>query len=321
LAIAFETLQGAHRMKLKAGARVMAVLGLAALLGGCGRERQAPVQTGKRTIVTTYTILGAAVRDLVGDAFTVTSAIPNGLDVHEWEPSAKDIEALNKADLIVENGVGLEGGMGKALDQARKAGVKCFTASEHITIRRVAAGEGLPSGDPDQAVGAEDPHLWTDPLAVKAVVDALALELKRQFGVDLSARAADLDARLTALNAEIQAKVDALPPQRRKLVTGHESLGYFAQRYGFKLVGAVIPSLTTEAESSASSLGALKQLIRQNGVSVVFTELGTPPRTVEALAKETRVRAVSLSTHNLPADGSYFTFERSLADTIVSALK
>jgi zinc/manganese transport system substrate-binding protein len=261
------------------------------------------------------------VKDLVGDAFTVTSAIPNGLDVHEWEPSAKDIEALTRADLIVENGLGLEGGMGKALDQARRSGVKFFTASEHIAVRHVGAGEGIPSGDPDQAVGAEDPHLWTDPLAVKAVVDALALDLKRQFGVDLSARAADLDTRLTALDAEIRAKVDALPASRRKLVTGHESLGYFAQRYGFKLVGAVIPSMTTDAESSAASLDALKKLIKQNQVSVVFTELGTPPRTVEALARESKVRAVSLTTHNLPAGGDYFTFERNLAGTILDALK
>jgi len=306
-------------MNWKTSAGVLALIGLAVVLMGC--QRRPPAQAGKRTIVTTYSILGAAVKDLVGDTFTVTSAIPNGLDVHEWEPSAKDIEALTRADLIVENGLGLEGGMGKALDQARKAGVKFFTASEHITVRHVGAGEGIPSDDPDQAAGAEDPHLWTDPLAVKAVVDALALDLKRQFGVDLSARAADLDTRLTALDAEIRAKVDALPASRRKLVTGHESLGYFAQRYGFKLVGAVIPSMTTDAESSAASLDALKKLIKQNQVSVVFTELGTPPRTVEALARESKVRAVSLTTHNLPANGDYFSFEQELSGTILDSLK
>jgi zinc/manganese transport system substrate-binding protein len=301
---------------------LVTAIGLAALLMGCGSDRAASLpRNDKKTIITTYSILGAAVKDLVGDSFNVSSAIPNGLDVHEWEPSAKDIEALTKADLIVENGIGLEGGMGKALDQARKGGVKFFTASEHIAIRKVGAGEGIPSGDPDQAVGAQDPHLWTDPMAVKAVVDALAIQLKQQFGVDLGARAADLDARLTALNAEIQAKVNALPAGKRRLVTGHESLGYFAQRYGFKLVGAVIPSMTTEAEGSAANLEALKQLIAQNHVSVVFTELGTPPRIVEALARETKVKAVSLTTHNLPADATYFGFERGLAGTILDALQ
>jgi zinc/manganese transport system substrate-binding protein len=308
-------------MKLKVSITLATFIGLVALLG-CDRNQPAPpAPAAKKTIIATYSVLGAVVKDLAGDSFTVTSAIPNGMDVHEWEPSAKDIEALTKADLIVENGIGLEGGMGKALDQAHKAGVKFFTASQYITVRHVGAGEGIPSGDPDQAVGAEDPHLWTDPLAVKAVVDALAVQIKQQFGVDLSARAADLDARLTALNAEIQAKVDALPAERRKLVTGHESLGYFAQRYGFKLVGAVIPSLTTEAEGSAANLNALKKLIKQNKVTVVFTELGTPPRTIEALAKESKAKAVSLTTHNLPEGGDYFTFERGLSGTILDALK
>jgi zinc/manganese transport system substrate-binding protein len=307
-------------MRLKTIAGLITAIGLLAVLGACSRDR-APAPPARRTIVATYTILGAAVQDLVGDAFTVTSAIPNGLDVPEWEPSAKDIETLTRADLIVENGLGLEGGMGKALDQARRAGVRFFTASGHIPVRHVGAGEGIPSDDPDQAAGAEDPHLWTDPLAVKAALDALAIQIRQQFGVDLSARAADLDRRLTALDAEIRARVDALPASRRRLVTGHESLGYFAQRYGFKLVGAVIPSMTTEAESSAASLEALKKLIRQNQVSVVFTELGTPPRTVEALARECKVRAVPLTTHSLPEGGDYFAFERGLAGTLVDSLK
>jgi len=305
-------------MDLKGRGRVWALAGLVALLG-CGRR--APAPAGPRTIITTYAVLGAAVRELVGDAFQVTSAIPNGLDVHEWEPSAKDIEALTRADLIVENGLGLEGGMGKGLDQARKAGVRFFTAAEHVPVRRVGAGEGVPSGDPDQAPGAEDPHLWTDPMAVKAVLDALAADLSRRFGVDLSARRAQLDARLDALDAEIRAQVEALPAEKRRLVTGHESLGYFAQRYGFRLVGAVIPSLTTQAEGSAARLESLKRLIEQNRVAVVFTELGTPPRTLEALAREAKVRAVVLATHTLPPDGSYFSFERQLAGTILGALK
>jgi zinc/manganese transport system substrate-binding protein len=307
-------------MKINLAIKLVAGIGLVALLASCGPKRDA-VRTGKRTIIATYPVLGAIVQDLVGEAFEVKSAMPNGADVHEWEPSAKDIEALTRADLIVENGIGLEGGMEKSLDQARRAGVGFFTAGSHIVVRHVGAGEGIPSNDPDQKAGAEDPHLWTDPLTVKAAVDALALDLKQRFGVDLSARCADLDRRLVALNAEIQGEVSTLPLNRRKLVTGHESLGYFAQRYGFKLVGAVIPSLTSEAEGSAANLDALKKLIKQNQVSVVFTELGTSPRTVEALAKEAKVTAVSIATHNMPADGNYFSFERGLATAIIQGLK
>ena len=118
----------------------------------------------KKSIVVTYSVLGSVVKDLVGDKANVIVSIPNGQDPHEWEPSAKDIEAINKANLVVQNGLGLEGGMEKTLDLAKNNGVKFFTASDYITVRHVGQGEGIPSGDPDQAIGAEDPHLWMDPV-------------------------------------------------------------------------------------------------------------------------------------------------------------
>ncbi len=269
--------------------RLLSLIGLVTLLlAACGgapaaQPTTAPAATtatsaARPTIVVTYSVLGAVVRELVGDTATVVVSMPNGQDPHEWEPSAKDIETIMKADLVVQNGLGLEGGMEKTLAQAQAAGVTFFTASEHITIRNVGAGEGLPTGDPDQAVGAEDPHLWIDPLAMKAVVAALAAQLKTDLGLDLGARATSLAARLDALNTEIVAAVATLPEARRKLVTGHESLGYFAQRYGFTLVGAIIPAITSQAEVSAADLASLKQLITTNQVPAIFTELGTPPR-------------------------------------------
>ncbi|HEY5628661.1 MAG TPA: metal ABC transporter substrate-binding protein, partial [Candidatus Limnocylindrales bacterium] len=81
-----------------------------------------------KSIVVTYSVMGAVVRDLVGDAARVTVLMPNGSDPHDWAPSAKDIETMTKADLLVENGLNLEGGMGDAFTQAEKAGVKRFIA-------------------------------------------------------------------------------------------------------------------------------------------------------------------------------------------------
>jgi zinc/manganese transport system substrate-binding protein len=289
-----------------------AVLGLAS----CA----APSAAGKKRIVVTYSILGSVVRDLAGESFEVLVSIPDGLDPHEWEPSAKDIETMDKASLVVENGLGLEEGMKRALAQARGAGVRIFTAADHVGLRRVGAGEGIPSGDRDQAAGALDPHLWTDPLAVKAVADALADTIKADFGVDLGARRADLDARLEALDAETRVLVARLPPARRVLVTGHESLGYFAQRYGFKLVGAVIPSLSSQAESSAADLAALKSLIRANSVPAIFVETGTSPALARALAGEAGIKELPLAMHSLPAGGGYADYIRNLATTITGAL-
>jgi len=282
--------------------------------------RAEPAAT-RPTIVVTYSILGSVVRDLAGDRFDVVVAIPNGMDPHEWEPSARDVERLTRADLVVANGLDLEGGMQKALEQARHRGVKFFTAADHITVRRVGRDEGIPSGDPDQAIGAPDPHLWMDPIAMKSVVRTLAIEIRNDFGVDLSARAADLEGRLDSLDAEIRAKVAVIPLARRELVTGHESMGYFAQRYRFRLVGAVVPSLSSQAESSAADLADLKAVIARERVPVLFTELGTPPGVVAALAREAGVRCVTLTDHALPANGSYFTFMRDLTDTIAGALR
>lgn len=292
---------------------------LSLLLSSC--QANTPAYNNQKTIVVTYSILGAVVKDLVGDKATVIVSMPNGQDPHEWEPSAKDIETLTKADLIVQNGLGLEGGMEKALEQAREAGVKFFTASNHITVRKVGTGEGIPTGDPDQAVGAEDPHLWTDPIAMKSIVDALAEQIKTDLGIDLADRAKDLDARLDSLNKEVADAVNVVPENNRKLVTGHESMGYFAQRYNLKLVGAIIPSITTQAEVSASDLAELKKLIADNQVKAIFTELGTPKAVSDAIGKETGVNVVELTTHNVPEDGSYFTFLRNLANAIVDGLK
>jgi len=289
-----------------------------ALFAGCAPAPSAP--SGKKTIVVTYSILGSLVKDLAGDQFDVVVSMPDGLDPHEWEPSAKDIATLNKASLIVQNGLNLEGGMEGVLAQAAAAGVPIFTAADHITVRRVKEGQGLPNGDADQAVGAEDPHLWLAPQGMKAVVTALAADLKNRFGTDLDARATDLGVRLDALDAEIRAQVAQVPPAKRLLVTGHESMGYFADAYGLTLVGAIVPSLTSQAEVSASDMAGLKKAIQGRPVAVLFTEKGTPPKVAEALAGELNLRVVEITTHALGSDGTYFTCLRDLAAAVLGPL-
>jgi zinc/manganese transport system substrate-binding protein len=277
--------------------------------------------SGKKSIVVTYSILGSIVKDLVGDKANVTVSMPNGLDPHEWEPSAKDIETINKADLVIENGFGLEGGMEKTLEAAKSKGVKFFTASDYITVRHVGSGEGIPSGDPDQAIGAADPHLWMDPVTMKSVVSALATSLRKDLNLDVTSQAMDIENRLDSLNAEVANTVAQIPQADRKLVTGHESMGYFAQRYSFELVGVIIPSLSSQAEVSAADLAALKKAIEDNHVKAIFTELGTSPSVAKAIGDETGVKVVELTTHALPGDGSYFTFMSNIASVIANALK
>ncbi len=98
-------------------------------------------------------------------------------------------------------------------------------------------------------------------------------------------------------------------------------MGYFAQRYNFKLVGVIIPSLTSQAEVSAADLADLKKAIQDNQVKAIFTELGTSPAVAKAIGKETGVKVVELTTHALPPDGSYFTFMNNIAKVITDGLK
>ena len=293
---------------------------LSLIISGAFSCQAAPVSTQK-SIVVTYSILGSIVKDLVGSQAAVTVSIPNGQDPHEWSPSAKDIETINKADLVIQNGLGLEGGMEKTLAAAQSAGVKFITASDYITVRHVGAGEGIPSGDPDQTLGTPDPHLWMDPLAMKSVVAGLAPVLLSDLNIDVSAQASALESQLDSLNTQVSGLVSAVPAANRKLVTGHESMGYFAQRYGFQLIGVIIPSLSTQAQVSAADLAALKTAIETNRGKAIFTELGTSPAVAQQIGSETGVQVVELTTHALPSDGSYFTFMVNVATTITNALK
>jgi zinc/manganese transport system substrate-binding protein len=301
--------------------RIAASLGFIALLAaGCSGGGAAPdpgVASGQGvpSVVVTYPVLGAVVADLVGDRATVTVLMGNGVDPHDWSPSAKDIERVEKADLVVANGLNLEEGLEKALVEAEKRGVVVFRATDHVTVRQRATGES--SSGPE--AGA-DPHFWVDPLAMRDVVLALAPALAA-VGVDVADRAPALATRLAELDAATRTTLSVVPEARRLLVTGHESMGYFADRYGFRLVGAVVPGLTSQGEVAAGQLADLRAAIEAAGVTVIFTEIGTPSSVVEAIGRETGAAVVLLPSHTLPADGTYASFIGQIATAIATALR
>ena len=253
--------------RLTAIATLVAVSVALSLFAGCSDNSNSSANGARKTIVVTYSILGSLVTEAVGDKADVIVLIPNGFDPHEWEPSARDIEQLNGADLIVRNGLDLEGGMQDALDLAQENGRPTFVASDHITIRIVGEGEGLPTGDPDQAPGAQDPHLWMDPITLQDVMSALGPVLVAQ-GIEVTDGVASVIAGLDELHTEVRAILAAVPEANRKLVTGHESLGYFAKRYGFQLIGAIIPSLTPRAAAPVASSGQRSSLVNTRAVGV-----------------------------------------------------
>lgn len=292
---------------------------VAVLAAGCG-EAAGGATTGRPSIVVTTPVLGAVVGQVVGDRADVTALMPNGADPHEWRPSARDVAALDHADLIVRNGLDLEGGLTRAIAQAQDDGVPVFTATDHIDIRTVGAGEGGASSDPDRQAGAEDPHFWTDPLAMRRVVLALPGAIRSATGIDVQGRASVLADRLTRLDRQVGSITARVPEARRDIVTGHESLGYFAQRYGFRVIGAVTPSLSTGAEASASHVADLAAAARAHHACVVFGETGTPAAVTEAVASEAGAQVLEISSHALPASGGYDAFIVDIATAIADGL-
>lgn len=272
---------------------------------GCSDSDPSP--GGRPSVVVTHAILGSVVEDLVGDLADVRVLMPDGVDPHDFQPSAKDIAALRGADLVVANGLGLEESLDDALKQAKADGTAVFTAGDHIDVRRVG--------------GADDPHFWTDPTQVRAVAAAVSTTMKDALNIDLSTRATATDKRLVALDRSILNKLANVPASRRKLVTGHESMGYFARAYGFDLVDTVVPGLSTQAGVSASELAELTATIAREQVPVLFIEAGTPRQVTDAVADETGARVVEIPSHSLPDDGSYYSLMRDTADRIAEALR
>lgn len=322
-------------MRSRVDSPLLAGLALAglSLLVSCGSDTDSGSSGASGpSVVVTHELLGAVVRDLVGGSAVVTVLMPNGADPHDWEPSAKDIETLNAADLVVANGLDLEAGLVETLEAAEADGVPVFHATDHIEVLEAGYHEGEDHGhsDGDEADASDedadghdhgdgDPHFWTDPLAMADIVEPLAAALS-QVGIDVSERANELVAELRDLDDEVATTLDEIRDDRRKLVTGHESLGYFAAHYEFELVGAVIPSLTTAADVNAADLADLREAIEDTGVGVIFTETGTPSEVVVALADEVGLPVVELATHLLPDDGSYRTFMLDLASDVVEGI-
>jgi len=281
------------------------------------------------SVVVTTEVLGSIVGDLAGDVADVTVLMSGGVDPHSWQPSARDSQAIFEADFIVANGLDLEEGLVSVLAEAEAEGVPVFRATDHVTIRASAGAEDPVGGDAEQAGATAmegehphetgDPHFWLDPLAMRDVVLALGPAML-EAGIDVTDRAGSLAAELEALNAELTGVLAAIPEERRQLVTGHGALGYFADRYGFRIVGTVVPGLSTSDEPSARDIAELIRVIREAGANAVFSDVGTPPSVAEAVAAETGAQIVELRVAQLPASGSYADLLREIAAAIANAL-
>jgi ABC-type Zn uptake system ZnuABC Zn-binding protein ZnuA/ABC-type Mn2+/Zn2+ transport system permease subunit len=295
----------ARSIGARRAAALAAAAGALALLTGCGDQTTGP-SDGVRVVATT-TQLGDLARAVGGDAARVTQILRPNTDPHDYEPRPKDVQAAADADVILVSGDGLDAWMGKVLDQGG-ADVAPLDLGRRAPVKR-----------------EDDPHWWQDPRNVEAVIPAIrdALAAARpQRRATFERNAAAYLAKLRRVDASIRACMDTVAPAERKLVTDHDAFGYFAARYGIQVVGALLPSQTTQAQPSAGDVAKLSEQIRRERVKAVFPESSLNPKLADAIARQTGARSdYTLYGDTLGPQGSdgdtYLGMERHNADAMV----
>ncbi|GAB3286775.1 zinc ABC transporter substrate-binding protein AztC [Kineosporia babensis] len=288
-------------------------------LTGCSQIGGKDGSEGPQVVVTTN-ILGDVVQQVLGDQAEVTTLMQPNADPHSFEISARQAAAMDGADLVVSNGLGLEEGLQQHLDRAAEAGAPMLVAGDVIDVVPYAAGD---------AEGNPDPHFWTDPATMLDFVDALEDSAAEIEGIDtqkLTTGAEAYRAELSRLDTEMTEAFEAIPAERRALVTNHHVFGYLADRFGFRVIGAVIPGGTTLAAPSAADLRDLSSAIEEAAVPTIFAESSQPDRLVQVLASEADidVDVVELFTESLTAqDGgapTYLAMMRANTERIANGL-
>ena len=279
-------------------------IGAAALAAGCG---SADSETQPAVIATTG-IVADITEQVAGGDIEVEQLIPDSSSPHDFQLSAEDRQRLEEASLVAANGADLEAGI-----PLEDVDAPYWELSEHV-------GKLRPFEE-----GGSDPHVWMDPTnvarALPSLADALA-EADPAHAAGYRERADAYAAELKELDAEIRRRVEAIPKADRKLVTSHDALGYFADRYGFEVVATPFPASGPEAEPSAARLHDVEEAVRSSGVPTVFAEDTDDPKVLRKVADDTGVEIETGLHVEAPGDaGSYIEMLRADAELLISGLQ
>lgn len=279
---------------------------LALLLAACSHGSDRPA--GPLRIVATTSTLASIARGAAGATAEVRSLVPVGVSPEDYQPAPADIAALRDADVLVENGAGLEGWLDATLHNAANP-----------RLRVVICADGL-------AVRDGNPHLWMDPENARAyaakIRDAL-LAADAPHAAAYRAAAATYDRRLAALTARTRSKLAAIPASRRVMIVFHNAFDYYARRFGLRVVGAIEP--LAGSEPNPAHVAELVRLARATRVPAVFAEHEYSDRLARTLAASAGGLKVAFlyddSLGSAPGVSNYVGLIDTDTDTIVSALK
>ncbi len=249
-------------------------------------------QTGLPKVLAVESFLADIAKNIAGNRLEIETLIPLSLDPHSFEPSPGDVAKIADSDILIINGSGFEEWLNDIITGA----------NEKIIIAECS--KGLKNRVQDE-VG--DPHFWLDPNLVMLYVQNIkdALTESDPQGKDLyNQNAQDYYARLTELDAWITEEVKKIPQDQKLLVTNHESFGYYADRYGFKVIGTIIPNFSSASSPSAKEVTDLIEKIKKANVRAIFLETGSDPKIAQQIAKEAGITVVTeLLTHSITEPG------------------
>ncbi len=301
---------------------LIALAPLTLLLAACGSDGSG---SDRPNVVAITTQIGDFARNVGGDRINLTVLLKPNQDAHDFDFEPSQLRNIAGADLILRNGLGLDDFLDDALDNTDASVV---VVSEGASLREGNHDHREEDQDEHEGHGA-DPHVWLSVdnarVMVENVRDAL-IELDDANADYYRENATRYLSTLEALDRHIQTQVQSVPVACRKLVTNHEVLGYFADAYGFEVVGSVIPSTVTDAQPSAADVADIVRKIRDQDVPAIFAESSANPALVQQVAREAGIKVVDdLYGDSLgPASSAGGTYEGMMRENtrkIVEALK
>lgn len=300
------------------------ILILSIFISGCAIQEE---RNDLVKVVASTTLVGDVVHQVGGDRIDLTVLYPVGADPHTFEPRPQDAAAITDAQIIFLNGLELEHSL-EPLIESNASGV-IIEVSDGVEVLPFSTTELIESSiEQGDDHGNGDPHVWMDPNLVKVWVKNITQALSEGDPDNTTyyeENAASYIGELEALDQWIQKKVAAIPAEKRKIVTDHESFGYFADRYGFEIVGLVISSLSTSASPSALDLAALQDTIKELNIPAIFIDATVNPALSEQIAADTGVKLIEIHNGSLGNIGSgtetYLLFMRANVQAIMDGLQ
>ncbi len=299
------------------------MLSVILVISGCGKTVTTE-DDGKLNVVATTTMLADLSRVIGGDAVSVNGLMGAGIDPHLYQASAGDVTLIQNADVVVYNGLHLEGKMGQIFETLGPQGSTVISIEDALDKAKLLADE--------EDKGVYDPHVWFDVSLWKDAAKAVADGLSKADAVNKNLYEENLNQylkELDELDAYIKSRAEEVPPSSRVLVTAHDAFNYFGNAYGFEVKG--LQGISTDAEAGTADVSALADFIAERQIKAVFVETSVSPKTIEALQAAVGAKGFDVAIggelysdslgDKASGHNSYILTFKANIDTIANALK